>query len=131
MKVCISILLTVIIFGASFQNSLYYIDYLINKDYYESLCVNKEKPEMACIGKCQVKKEAQEKESPFSDIKYSLEINLIIHKTSEFFIIFYKIFNPKNIFFQKYLINILDGHYLILPHPPQDKAMISNSFNNF
>ena len=99
MKVFISILSSVIIFGASFQNSLYFIDYLINKDYYESICLNKQKPEMACTGKCQIKKEAQEKENPLSEIKYSLELNIVINKTSEFLINLSNFFIPKNIFF--------------------------------
>ena len=99
MKVFISILSSVIIFGASFQNSPYFIDYLINKDYYESICLNKQKPEMACTGKCQIKKEAQEKENPLSEIKYSLELNIVINKTSEFLINLSNFFIPKNIFF--------------------------------
>lgn len=120
MKVFISILSSVIIFGASFQNSLYFIDYLINKDYYISHCVNIQNPEMDCIGKCQVNKEAQEKENPFSDIKYSLELNFVINKISEIFTNFYNFFVPKNIFLHFHLTSTLDGYYLILPHPPQN-----------
>ena len=41
---------------------------------------------MACTGKCQIKKEAQEKENPLSEIKYSLELNIVINKTSKFLI---------------------------------------------
>ena len=120
MKVFISILSSVIIFGASFQNSLYFIDYLINKDYYESICLNIQKPEMACTGKCQIKKEAQEKENPLSEIKYSLELNIVINKTSEFLINLSNFFIPKNIFLYFHLTLALEGHYLILPHPPQN-----------
>ena len=86
MKFFISILLSVIIFGASFQNSLYFIDYQINKDYYLAKCINKQKPELDCSGKCQVKKEAQKEESPISQIKYSFEINVIPAKNTEFII---------------------------------------------
>lgn len=86
MKFFISILLSVIIFGASFQNSLYFIDYQINKDYYEALCINKQKPELDCYGKCQVKKEAQKEDSPISQIKYSFEVNILPTKSTEFII---------------------------------------------
>ena len=114
MKVFISILSSVIIFGASFQNSIYFIDYLINKDYYESICLNKQKQEMACTGKCQIKKEAQEKENPLSEIKYSLELNIVINKTSEFLINLSNFFIPKNIFLYFHFTLALEGHYLIL-----------------
>ena len=86
MKSFISILLSLIIFGASFQNSLYFIDYQINKDYYEALCINKQKPELDCYGKCQVKKEAQKEDSPISNIKYSFEVNILPVKSTEFII---------------------------------------------
>lgn len=86
MKSFISILLSLIIFGASFQNSLYFIDYQLNKDYYETLCINKQKPELDCSGKCQVKKEAQKEESPISQIKYSFEVNILPAKSEEFII---------------------------------------------
>ena len=86
MKFFISILLSLLIFGASFQNSLYFIDYQINKDYYLAKCINKQKPELDCSGKCQVKKEAQKEESPISQIKYSFEINVIPAKNTEFII---------------------------------------------
>ena len=86
MKSFISILLSLIIFGASFQNSLYFIDYQINKDYYEALCINKQKPELDCYGKCQVKKEAQKEDSPISQIKYSFEVNILPTKSTEFII---------------------------------------------
>ena len=86
MKSFISILLSVIIFGASFQNSLYFIDYQINKDYYEARCINKQKPELDCYGKCQVKKEAQKEDSPISQIKYSFEVNILPTKSTEFII---------------------------------------------
>ena len=86
MKSFISILLSLIIFGASFQNSLYFIDYQINKDYYEALCINKQKPELDCYGKCQVKKEAQKEDSPISQIKYSFEVNILPAKSTEFII---------------------------------------------
>ena len=86
MKFFISILLSLLIFGASFQNSLYFIDYQINKDYYLAKCINKQKPELDCSGKCQVKKEAQKEESPISQIKHSFEINVIPAKNTEFII---------------------------------------------
>ena len=86
MKYYISILLSVIIFGASFQNSLYIIDYQINKDYYKALCINKQKPELDCNGKCQVKEETQKEESPISQIKYSFEINVIPARPAEIII---------------------------------------------
>lgn len=86
MKFFISIMLSTLIFGASFQNSLYFIDYQINKDYYEALCINKQKPELDCSGKCQVKKEAQKEDSPISQIKYSFELQVLPAKNAEFII---------------------------------------------
>lgn len=74
------------IFGASFQNSLYFIDYQINKNYYEALCINKQKPELDCSGKCQVRKETQKEESPISNIKYSFELQVLPAKNAEFII---------------------------------------------
>ena len=79
MKFFISILLSGIIFGASFQNSLYFID-------YQARCINKQKPELDCSGKCQVRKEAQKDESPISNIKYSFELQVLPAKNAEFII---------------------------------------------
>ena len=59
MKSITTIILSVIIFGASFQNSLFMIDYKINQDFYEIHCINKDKPNLACHGKCQMSKNEQ------------------------------------------------------------------------
>ena len=59
MKSITTILLSVLLFGASFQNSLFMVDYAINQDFYEIHCINKAKPSLSCHGKCQLKKESE------------------------------------------------------------------------
>jgi hypothetical protein len=51
MKSAISFILSSIIFLASFQNSLFYVDYQINTEFYETYCINKQKPEYIVLGK--------------------------------------------------------------------------------
>ena len=50
MKSAISFILSSIIFLASFQNSLFYVDYQINTEFYETYCINKQKPELETCG---------------------------------------------------------------------------------
>ena len=84
MKSSVTILLSILIFGASFQNSLFMIDYKINQDFYEIHCVNKEKPEMECHGKCQMKKESEKSTNPFNLVKYAFEFNILPTAPAEF-----------------------------------------------
>lgn len=77
MKAVFSLILSLIIFTASFQNSLFIIDYKMNKAYYEIHCMNKDKPEMDCHGKCQMKMESEKSSNPISQVKYTL--NLIFY----------------------------------------------------
>ena len=83
MKSIVTILLSSIIFLASFQNSLFYVDYQLNTDYYKALCINKQKPELNCNGKCQVKSQSEKENSPISEIKYAVEINILPSKNIE------------------------------------------------
>ncbi|MFC6269106.1 hypothetical protein [Frigoriflavimonas asaccharolytica] len=77
MKIVINFLFSLIVFGASFQNSLFMIDYKINQDFYEIHCINKAKPELDCHGKCQAKKETEKTSNPFSQVKYSFEFKIL------------------------------------------------------
>lgn len=120
MKLFISIWLSVMIFGASFQNSLYFIDYQINKDYYKAMCINKLKPELDCSGKCQVRKEAQKEENPISQIKYSFELNVLPANNTVFIIKNPLIFspNPKIVSINHTLT--LDGYLKNGLQPPEN-----------
>lgn len=118
MKSIISLLLSSIIFLASFQNSLFYVDYQLNPDYYKALCINKQKPELQCNGKCQVKNQSEKETSPISEIKYSFELNIVPSKSID-------LPNLKTYFsedlkhnFNHSTENILKGFYEILQKPP-------------
>lgn len=119
MKSIVTFLLSSIIFLASFQNSLFYVDYQLNTDYYEALCINKQKPELNCNGKCQVKSQSEKENSPISEIKYAFELNILPTKPVE--IEFSKPFEFKT---TEKIVSInhtftLDGYFIILPDPPQ------------
>lgn len=86
MKSIITIILSLIIFGASFQNSLFVIDYAVNQDFYEIHCINKSKPELDCHGKCQLKVESEKTTNPFNLVKYSFEFNILPEAPVDFFI---------------------------------------------
>ena len=120
MKFFISILLSVMIFGASFQNSLYFIDYQINKEYYKARCINKQKPELDCSGKCQVKKEAQKDESPISNIKYSFELQVLPAKNAEFIIKNPVVFSTKTKIVSINHTLTLDGYLKNGLQPPEN-----------
>lgn len=77
MKAVFSLILSLIIFTASFQNSLFIIDYKMNKAYYEIHCMNKDKPEMDCHGKCQMKMESEKSSNPISQVKFTFEFNIL------------------------------------------------------
>ncbi len=77
MKSITTILLSLLLFGASFQNSLFMVDYAINKDFYEIHCINKAKPQLSCHGKCQLKMESEKTTNPFNLVKYSFEFNIL------------------------------------------------------
>ncbi|MBU8883443.1 hypothetical protein KSK37_10145 [Kaistella sp. DKR-2] len=119
MKRFFTYILSIIIFTASFQNSLLMIDYQINRDFYEIHCVNKSKPEMNCHGKCQMKKESDKTSSFVNLVKYSFEFNLIPSKSAEF-----NLSRVENDDFKKagfiYSTEIVRlGFHTIDPHPPQ------------
>lgn len=119
MKVVLSIILSTIIFAASFQNSLFMIEYQINRNFYEIHCVNKAKPEMNCHGKCQMKKESEKSSNPFKLVKYSFEFNILPSKTAEFSLQNQElpVLDTTNFIYKN---NTIPEIYLdILPHPPQ------------
>jgi hypothetical protein len=120
MKSIISLLLSTIIFLASFQNSLFYVDYQLNTAYYEALCINKQKPELQCNGKCQVKSQSEKESSPISEIKYSFELNILPSPAIEL-----KLIKPFGFNTAKKIISpnpsfTLEGYGIILPDPPQN-----------
>lgn len=122
MKSAISFILSSIIFLASFQNSLFYVDYQINTEFYETYCINKQKPELDCNGKCQVKKATEKSQNPASQIKYAFELNILPSKPIET-----EIKNPfslelKTKKFSYNPIFTLDGYTHILPDPPKNLA---------
>lgn len=122
MKSAISFILSSIIFLASFQNSLFYVDYQINTEFYETYCINKQKPELDCNGKCQVKKATEQSQNPASQIKYAFELNILPCKPIEM-----EIKNPfslelKTKKFSYDHIFTLDGYTHILPDPPKNLA---------
>jgi hypothetical protein len=122
MKSAISFILSSIIFLASFQNSLFYVDYQINTEFYETYCINKQKPELDCNGKCQVKKATEQSQNPTSQIKYAFELNILPSKPIET-----EIKNPfslelKTKKFSYNPIFTLDGYTHILPDPPKNLA---------
>ncbi len=119
MRALFSILFSVIIFAASFQNSLFMIDYQINQDFYEIHCVNKAKPDLECHGKCQLKKESEKSTNPFNQVKYSFEFNILPAKPFAFTIKNSSLLTINRLSFNTENSFIKEGFYEILPHPPQ------------
>lgn len=120
MKSVSAVILSFIVFLASFQGSLILVDYQMNKDYYEAICTNKDKPEMQCNGKCQIKKQAERNAPQTELVKLSFEFNIVPTKNIEVptpKIQFSEILKPTFYFSTE---NILKGFYKILPHPPQN-----------
>ncbi len=77
MKPCLVFILSLLVFCASFQNSLFLVDYQVNREFYETHCVNRDVPDMECHGKCQLKKNADEATSLANVVKYAFEFNLM------------------------------------------------------
>ncbi|MGA9213373.1 hypothetical protein [Kaistella sp.] len=119
MKPIITILLSVIIFGASFQNSLFMIDYKINQAFYEIHCINKTKPEMDCHGKCQMKQESEKSTNPFNLVKYSFEFNILPSASVDYCIEKQNFAHSKSVDFIYQEFFIPEILLSILPHPPQ------------
>lgn len=119
MRFLYSLILSFIVFTASFQHSLMIFDYQMNKNFYEIHCINKSKPELECHGKCQIKKESEKTASLVNLVKYSFEFNILPLKEVSFSI------NPiEKSDFQKvnflFLTSIFPlGLYSVDPHPPQ------------
>ena len=119
MKVFSVIILSVIVFIASFQSSLIYIDYELNKDFYEMHCVNKNLPELECHGKCKVKKDAENSTSATDTVNVNFNFNL--HKSSSTVFSLPKL-AVKEIAAKIVIENNLSlftGHVSIFPNPPQ------------
>ncbi len=86
MKSITTIILSLILFGASFQNSLFMIDYKINQNFYEIHCINKAEPQLDCHGKCQMKVESEKNTNPFNLVKYAFEFNILPTAPADYFI---------------------------------------------
>lgn len=122
MKRVISLVLSFMIFLASFQNSLFYVDYQLNTEYYEAYCINKQKPELHCNGKCEVRNASNETNSPISEIKFAFELNILPSKPIEIVVKSPFEYQSENKIVSFNHIFTLDGYLHILPDPPQDLA---------
>lgn len=120
MKFGLSSILSLIVFLASFQNSLILVDYNINRDYYEALCINKDKPEMLCHGTCQIKKEAQKDPPQNEVVKLSLEFNILPIENVKIPDSKINISENNSLLFYSSLESYPKGFFEILPHPPQN-----------
>lgn len=118
MKVFTSFILSFIIFLASFQNSLIFLDYQVNRDFYEEHCINKDKPEMDCHGKCELKEQTEQNSTTYVVLK-NFDFNFIppiavkINKTSN------KLIINKQKLFSNTDNTLSDGHFFSYPKPPE------------
>lgn len=119
MKAFFACILSMVIFVASFQKSLIWLDYLLNQDFYEIHCVNKTKPELSCHGKCQAKEQNEKTSSPTELIKVSFEFNLIAQDVIEIPLASPDSFELKNKIQSHSDIILKEGFSKILPNPPQ------------
>ena len=119
MKLLSVTILSFIIFIMSFQNSLIWVEYALNRDFYEMHCENKDKPELECHGKCQVKKDAEKSNSITDIVKVNFNFNLYKTKSTFFLIPNYlqKKITAKIVINNN--LNILNGYVSIFPHPTQ------------
>ena len=119
MRFVFSLLFSLIIFGASFQNTLFVIDYKINRDFYEIHCINKANEQLDCHGKCQVREESEKTSTPFNLVKYSFEFNILPPAPVVFFIAKEAVpeVHPDN--FSYHGLSFQDFFPVILPNPPQ------------
>lgn len=119
MKAITTIILSVIIFGASFQSSLFMIDYKINQGFYEIHCINKGKPELDCHGKCQMKKQSEKTTNPFNLVKYAFEFNILPTAPADYFIKKQNFVPFKSADFIYKELFIPEFSFSVPPHPPQ------------
>ncbi len=120
MKVFFSTILSIIVFFASFQNSLVLLDYNIHREFYEAHCVNKGKPEMECHGKCEMKKQAEKSNSPFNIVKTgAFDFHFVPNALVEIPNLQKDFHNNHQKIFHTNFHQILKGYHQILPHPPQ------------
>lgn len=124
MKILFSIILSTMIFAASFQSSLLFIDYQINRDFYEIHCVNKAKPEMNCHGKCQMQKESEKTSTPLALVKYAFEFNILPGKTFDFEVKKSPLLFSKSELLSFHRTFVEKGFFRILPQPPQFSAAL-------
>lgn len=112
-------ILSLIIFLASFQNTLLLVDYQINRDFYEMHCINKTQPKLNCHGKCEMKKQSEKENSSYKILKTALEFNILPIKIVEISIAISDFPRLKKPIFNSFQLNLNKGFFNILPHPPQ------------
>ncbi len=119
MKILFSFILSLLIFGASFQNSLLLVDYQLNRDFYETHCINKAKPKMDCHGKCQIQKETEKPGNLLSGAKYASDFHILPIPQAHFGIEVPKVIIIKNKI-KEHLSNVLTDDFVkLIPHPPE------------
>ena len=118
MKVYSILILSLIVFVASFQNSLIWVDYELHKDFYEIHCINNDKPELECHGKCKISEEAEKSSSTQEVVKIHFDFNFYKPQTT----ILLPVFIEKRIA-DKMVISdnmmLLSAHNRIFPEPPR------------
>ncbi|GEM_PF-366424 len=110
-------ILSLLIFGASFQSSLLLVDYQINREFYEIHCVNKTKPLLACHGKCQIEK--KESSNLVKVVKYSFEFNILPSATEGFTAVKVPVASVQKLAFGYHEIFWPEVNVKIIPAPPQ------------
>lgn len=70
-------ILSLLIFVASFQNSLLLVDYEINRSFYEIHCMNQSRPELECHGKCELSKISENSNSLFRLVQIGFEFHIL------------------------------------------------------
>ncbi|MHA6696587.1 hypothetical protein [Chryseobacterium sp. A321] len=70
-------ILSLLIFAASFQNSLLLVDYQVNRSFYELHCMNQDRPELECHGKCELTKASENSNSLFRLVQIGFEFHIL------------------------------------------------------
>jgi hypothetical protein len=77
----IATILLISLFGQTFNQGWYYVDYMVRKQEYVKRCENKARPQMNCNGKCQMMKKIQEKQQrengPAPELKLTAKTDVL------------------------------------------------------
>ncbi len=118
MKYFVSFILSFVVFLASFQSSLLFWDYQINRDFYEMHCVNKANPEMDCHGKCEMQKESEQTNSPLNIVKIGFEFNILPTRNIEIPKRSVSLSVEEKSIFSVHNKNLQEGYSKVLSPPP-------------